>query len=158
LSNETPDSPGEGSESPLVKQLEQILPQGDIADVTSEWLDERSMPWCMRDNAGPLLKSGEPFVLNLDDTEGNGTHWVAVRRIGDTLLYADPFGSRYLNGYPPKEINIYPRRVVSTKAFQHPNTNYCGYYAYLFAKKMKEIKSIPKNGNNLSGILEFNKL
>jgi len=140
-------------ESPIVKQMESLHPEGEV---TSDWLDGHGMPWAMRDNADSLLQSGRGFVLNLDGADGQGTHWVAARRLGDTLLYADPFGSQYFNGYPPKELNKFPHRVVSTKAFQHPNTDYCGYYAYLFAKKMDGLTSPPSSGAQLSRALEFN--
>jgi hypothetical protein len=102
------------------------------------------MPWALRDKARPLLRSGRGFVLNLDDSESgrHGTHWVAVRRMGSTLLYADPFGTE-LNGYPPIEIDIYPHRIVNSRCFQDPLSNTCGYYAYRFAKTMDGFEDVP---------------
>ena len=35
---------------------------------------------------------GQCFIINLDDTEGPGTHWVAVKITADFVNYFDSFG------------------------------------------------------------------
>jgi hypothetical protein len=108
-------------------------------DVDSDWLNEKKVPWCFREDAPNMAASGKAFVINLDDKQNSGTHWVAARLIGDTLFYADPFGT-VLNGYPPEELQrISKRQVVNSIAWQRPSTNLCGYYAYRFTKALNKM-------------------
>jgi hypothetical protein len=79
------------------------------------------------------------MVINLDDKGKAGTHWVAARLTpSGTLIYCDPFGT-ILEGYPPEELSNMPgkkRELTNSVAFQRLDTNYCGYYAMLFAKEI----------------------
>jgi len=38
------------------------------------------------------MKNGDTYVLNLDNSDGNGTHWVCLVKNKSTVLYYDPFG------------------------------------------------------------------
>jgi len=110
-----------------------------MTDVNSDWLRQKNVPWCYRDDCDTLAATQKPFIINLDDLGKGGTHWVAARIVGKTLFYADPFGS-VLNGYPPKEIHdLAPRHVVNSIAWQRPSTNLCGYYAYRFTKALSKV-------------------
>ena len=42
----------------------------------------------------------ESAIINLDDSDGPGTHWVTYRKIGNNILYFDSFG----NLRPPLEL------------------------------------------------------
>lgn len=50
---------------------------------------------------GPKLN--EAAVVNLDDKNGPGIHWVAYRKTGKNVTYFDSFG----NLRPPKDIINY---------------------------------------------------
>jgi hypothetical protein len=96
-----------------------------------------------RDAGKQAAQTQSPFVINLDDPSGPGTHWTAARRVGATLFYADPFGL-VLGGYPPEELQAMAkekgwRTVVNRISWQRPSTNYCGYYAYLFTKGLAQL-------------------
>jgi hypothetical protein len=117
--------------------------------VTGEWLEAHGMPWCFREKSGEMAASSEkPFVINLDDSDGPGTHWTAAGRKGTTLFYGDPFGI-ILSGYVPEELmELYKRRkhnaiikhvITNRVAWQRPSTNLCGYYAYLIAKAIDKM-------------------
>jgi len=98
------------------------------------------MPWCFREDAGREAQKGRAFVINLDDKGNGGTHWVAARKIGNTVYYADPFGT-VLEGYSPEELLVgKPKVVANSIAWQRPSTAYCGYFAYLFANAMNQLK------------------
>lgn len=98
------------------------------------------MPWCFREDSAKLAATGKAFVINLDDKGERGTHWVAARKIDDTLYYADPFGT-VMNGYPPKELLTPGIKVISNSIdWQQPHTNYCGYFAYRFTKALAQLK------------------
>lgn len=45
----------------------------------------------------------ESAVINLDDKNGRGTHWVAHKKNGDDVIYLDSFGNLQL----PNDIMIY---------------------------------------------------
>ena len=47
----------------------------------------------------PKLKKGESMVVNLDDSEGPGTHWCCMYREKDKVEYFDSYGFP-----PPQEI------------------------------------------------------
>jgi hypothetical protein len=107
-----------------------------VRDVSSEWLEKHHTRWCFREDAPKLAATGRSFVINLDDKDGMGTHWTAARKVGDTLFYADPFGT-ILSGYPPRELEqTSGRSVINRIAWQRPETNLCGYYAHLFTKAL----------------------
>jgi hypothetical protein len=117
--------------------------------VTGEWLEEHGMPWCFREDSGAMAtESEQPFVINLDDSDGPGTHWTAAGRKGKTLFYGDPFGI-ILSGYVPAELLALNRgrkhdaivnRIVENRvAWQQPSTNLCGYYAFIIAKAIDEL-------------------
>lgn len=80
------------------------------------------------------------MVINLADKNSNGTHWVAAKIIGGKLYYADPFGTK-LYGYPPRELeNLHIPTISNSVAWQHPNSNLCGYFSYLFTKALNKLK------------------
>lgn len=103
--------------------------------ITSRDLEELGIPWCFREASDLLARTGQPFVINLDDRSGPGSHWTAARLYDGVLYYADPFGS-ILNGWPPKELSRYPS-VVNGISFQRPSTQLCGYYAICFVLAMR---------------------
>ena len=47
--------------------------------------------------SGPHVK--ESAIINLDDKNGPGTHWVAYKKFNDDVIYFDSFG----NLRPPSE-------------------------------------------------------
>lgn len=70
-----------------------------------------------------LPKSGpnkhESSIVNLDDKDGPGTHWVAYRKIGNSVIYFDSFGDLR----PPSEL-------VKYLGVGSVNYNYEGYQEY----------------------------
>ena len=54
--------------------------------------------WYSRDD--PIaVRDKQCFILNLDDSKGGGTHWVAFVKYGDKKFYFDSYGLQ-----PPSEI------------------------------------------------------
>jgi len=56
----------------------------------------------LRDTLAKKPKLNECAIMNLDDTSGDGTHWVAWFKSGDKKWYFDSFGL-----HPPTELNNY---------------------------------------------------
>jgi len=57
----------------------------------------------MRDALPTKARRNESGIVNLDDSTGPGTHWVAYAKRGNSAIYFDGFG----NLRPPKELERY---------------------------------------------------
>lgn len=83
----------------------------------------------MRDEMNELKKDGF-YIINLDDSNGNGTHW--------TSLYFHPLNSYYFDSYgfvPPLEVEQKIKPYIYNDAdIQDFNSKACGYYALAFIK------------------------
>ena len=76
-------------------------------------------------------------IINLDDIQGPGTHWVCYRNIDNVVEYFDPFGL-----IMPNEALTYfntsgKRIIYSMDEIQNRNTVLCGYWClyYLFERQ-----------------------
>jgi hypothetical protein len=109
------------------KKLEQ-LSNYDLYDLASNMklpLNEI----IMRDNANEIKKEGF-YIVNLDDSKGNGTHW--------TVLHYHPLNSCYFDSFgfvPPLEIEqkIKPY-IYNDNDIQDFNSSSCGWYCIAFIK------------------------
>lgn len=85
----------------------------------------------MRDEMDKLKDNGF-YIINLDDSNGNGTHW--------TCLYYNntPLNSCYFDSYgfvPPLEVEEKIKPYIYNDAdIQDFNSEACGYYALAFIK------------------------
>lgn len=80
----------------------------------------------------------ESGIVNLDNIQGPGTHWVAYKKEGLQIEYFDSYG----NLRPPKEIIDYFRGSTinyNYKSYQNYNTYNCGHLCikFLYNKKYK---------------------
>lgn len=86
----------------------------------------------MKDNlpAKPLKK--ECAVVNLDNSDGPGTHWVAYFKINSNVYYFDSFG----NLRPPQELIMYlgSKSIIfyNYTKYQHYDTVICGHLCIEF--------------------------
>jgi len=110
----------------------------------------------MRDKIHRAAKD-KSYVINLDDSTGRGTHWVALFRKPREDYYFDSFG------LPPPEEILEGRRgrrlFYSNNQIQGKDSIMCGYYAVVFLQQMMDGKSFydfvmqwdrrPENNENL---------
>lgn len=78
---------------------------------------------------GPL--TNESAIINLDDKDGPGTHWVAYRKRKNKVLYFDSFG----NLKPPLELIEYfkPAKInYNYQRYQQFDTFICGHLCLKF--------------------------
>lgn len=93
----------------------------------------------MRDTlprSGPWLN--ESAIVNLDDNAGRGTHWVAYKKRGSSVIYFDSFGDLA----PPEELVQYFHKGVGVKYTKKILYNYerkqkfdtvlCGHWCLQF--------------------------
>ena len=94
-----------------------------------------------RDGLPPKIRK-ECGIINLDDIQGPGTHWVCYRNLDSVLgkpvvEYFDPFGLIMPNE-AMKYFNTSGKRIVySTDEIQNRSTVLCGYWClyYLYERQ-----------------------
>ena len=75
----------------------------------------------------------ERGIVNLDNASGPGTHWVAYKKRGSTVVYFDSYG----NLKPPLELQRYFKNckiIYNTDLFQTKSYN-CGHLCLEFLSK-----------------------
>lgn len=86
----------------------------------------------MRNGLPKHIWRNETAIVNLDDTNGPGTHWVCYKKLTDTVFYFDSFG----NLPPPKELAEYfehvPNVVFNYEGRQKKATSVCGHLCLEF--------------------------
>lgn len=73
----------------------------------------------------------EALIVNLDNDDGPGTHWVALRKNGLQVKYYDSYG----NLKPPLEIIKYLKNCIIFYNYvrdQNYNTEICGHLCLKF--------------------------
>ena len=81
-------------------------------------------------------------IINLDDIQGPGTHWVCYRNLGNVVEYFDPFGL-----IMPNEALKYFRTsgkqiIYSMDEIQNRSTVLCGYWCLYYLLERQRGKSI----------------
>ena len=74
-----------------------------------------------RDNLLKTIKKGT-YVINLDEYENTGTHWVSLFVKTNEVIYIDSFGTEHI----PKEIN----KFIGNSAIAHIKSNIFRIQAY----------------------------
>ena len=93
-----------------------------------------------RDNLPKTIKIGA-YVINLDEYEDVGTHWVALYVKNNEITYFDSFGV----GHVPKKIKRFiEHKNIKTNIFriQADNSVMCGYFCIGFIDFMFAGKSL----------------
>ena len=80
-------------------------------------------------------KKNECGILNLDDTSGNGTHWVAWYKNGKNKYYFDSFGVQ-----PPMELISYLKSPIhyNTEEIQPRDQVFCGHLCLYVLKHLSD--------------------
>lgn len=85
------------------------------------------------------VRRNESGIVNLDNAEGPGTHWVAYAKRGDRVIYFDSFG----NLRPPRElvrylINDVTRIEYNRTPYQRYDQSNCGQLCLQFLQKVDD--------------------
>ena len=76
-------------------------------------------------------RKNESAIVNLDDKDGPGTHWVAYKKNGNSAIYFDSFG----NLRPPEDLVKYlgiEKIRYNHERFQEFDTFICGHLCLKF--------------------------
>ena len=116
----------------------------DLMDWISKLKIKHFSGWYSRDGLPRKIRK-ECGIINLDDIQGAGTHWVCYRNIDSIVEYFDPFGL-----IMPKEAVMYfntaspfgKRIVYSIDEIQNRNTVLCGYLCLYYLLERQRGKSM----------------
>ena len=91
-------------------------------------------------------KKNECGILNLDDTSGNGTHWVAWYKNGKNKYYFDSFGVQ-----PPTELITYLSSPIhyNTEEIQPRDQVFCGHLCLYVLKHLSDGEKVQDVINTL---------
>ena len=81
-------------------------------------------------------------IINLDDIQGPGTHWVCYRNLDSVVEYFDPFGL-IMPSEALKYFNTSGKQIVySIDEIQNRNTVLCGYWCLYYLIERQNGKNI----------------
>lgn len=88
----------------------------------------------MRNSLPKRIWRTERGIINLDDKNGQGTHWTAYKKTGNSVIYFDSYG----NLKPPQEAIKYFNSnglcniIYNHKTHQNYNSYNCGHLCISF--------------------------
>ena len=137
----------------IKKKLNSLLPFHPLTNIEiSEYYsnEPRFNGVYSRDNLPKITKKGA-YVINLDEYENTGTHWIALFIEITEVIYFDSFGIEHI----PKEINKFIRfkelgsavgynKKIKANIFriQAYNSIMCGYFCIEFINYMLKGKTL----------------
>ena len=85
-----------------------------------------------------LIENNKSMIINLQDSNQPGSHWIALKRVNNTIFVFDSFGVRYI---PMDIFKIYKNLKIITDIYriQDISSNLCGMFCILFI--LYDIKS-----------------
>ena len=98
-----------------------------------------------------ILKNNESIIINLQNSDRNGSHWVSYKRIRSKIFYFDSYGVAYIPGIIK---NQYPSHkfICDIYRIQSMDSNQCGRFCILF------VRDNIKNENDYNNfLLQFEK-
>ena len=125
------------------KTLNSLLPFHPLTNIEiSEYYknEPRSNGVYSRDNLSNNIKKGA-YVINLDEYENNGTHWISLFVKPKYTVYFDSFGVEHI----PKEINKFiGNKKIKASIFriQAYDSIMCGYFCINFINYMLKGKTL----------------
>ena len=142
---------GEGSKKNSLNSLLPFHPLTNI-EISKYYSNEpRFIGVYSRDNLPKITKNGA-YVINLDEYENTGTHWIALFIKTNEVIYSDSFGIEHI----PKEINKFignsmtksssleRNKKVKANIFriQAYDSIMCGYFCIEFINYMLKGKTL----------------
>lgn len=85
------------------------------------------------------LKNG-CYIMNLDDSKNEGTHWCSFIITDHYVLYCDSFGMPPPEGVYKLFLKTKKNIFVNQRQYQHMNSILCGYFAVYFLYCMIYLK------------------
>jgi hypothetical protein len=108
----------------------------------------------MKDELNFIKKNGN-YVINLDSSHSNGTHWVALVINGKNNFYFDSFGC-----VPPTEVEMFINNPFTRTKIKYAYNNWicqdlmstnCGFFCiglFIYLQQHKQNKDLFKSSND----------
>ena len=96
-------------------------------------------------------KNNKSTIINLQDSDKNGSHWVSYKKIGNKIFYFDSYAVAFI---PNIIKNQYPNHkfICNIYRIQSIDSNQCGRFCILF------VRGNIKNENEYNNfLLQFRK-
>ena len=138
---------GEGAKKNPLNSLLPFHPLTNI-EINEYYINElRFNGVYSRNNLPKTIKKGA-YVINLDEYENTGTHWIALFVKPIYTFSFDSFGIEHI----PKEINKFIRNAIKSNIFRLEayDSIMCGYYCIEFINYMLKGKTLSDYTNLFS--------
>ena len=100
--------------------------------------DYKNFIGCYSKDQIPLIESNKNIIINLNKSYEPGSHWIALKRVNNTIFVFDSFGIGYI---PVGISNVFKNLKIITNIYriQDISSNLCGMFCVLFI--LYDIKS-----------------
>ena len=85
---------------------------------------------CFSKDKIQLIENNKNIIINLNNSYESGSHWIALKRVNNTILVFDIFGIGYL---PMSIFKVYKNFKIITNIYriQDISSNLCGLFSVL---------------------------
>ena len=100
--------------------------------------DYKNFMGCFSKDQIKLIENNKSIIINLQDSNQPGSHWIALKRVNNTIFVFDSFGIGYI---PVGIFKVYKNHKIITNIYriQDISSNLCGMFCVLFI--LYDIKS-----------------
>lgn len=117
---------------------------GELGTSTYDLIDLANMIGLKGLKIGPknidMSKDG-PYILNIDDLDGSGTHWIGFYRRGKDIQYFDPFGLEPL--YEVLNLPGIKNIEYNSEEVQSRKSSTCGIWClYVLLQLQQDVKTL----------------
>ena len=105
--------------------------------------DYKNFKGCFSKDQIKLIGNNKSIIINLQDSNQPGSHWIALKRVKNIIFLFDSFGVEYI---PIDIFKVYKNYKIIANIYQIQDisSNLCGMFCVLFI--LYDIKS--KNDSN----------
>jgi hypothetical protein len=89
------------------------------------------------------------YIINLDETESIGTHWVCAHKQNKTIIYFDSFGENVFEELKAIGVDFGYKIIESMFQLQHLKDDSCGFYCLAFLNWVKSNQQLNSRCLNL---------
>ena len=100
--------------------------------------DNKNFMGCFSKDQIKLIGNNKSMIINLQDANQRGSHWIALNRVNNTIFVFDSFGIGYI---PVGIFKVFKNLKIITNIYriQDISSNLCGMFCVLFI--LYDIKS-----------------
>ena len=93
--------------------------------------DYKNFISCFSKDQIPLIENNKSIIINLQNSYEPGSHWIALKRVNNTIFVFDSFGIAYLPIYIFKVFKNF-KIITNIYRIQNINSKLCGMFCVLF--------------------------